>query len=802
MASVFLISAAALGYEILLTRIFAIVHWHHLVAITISLALLGYGASGSFLVALGDRLQRHFHALYVANALLFSISSLLCVGLAQRVPFDPQALTWDLSEIINLAIAFLLLAVPFFAAANCIGAALTRYRHQIPRIYGADLVGAGVGALLLLAGLAIGGPDRLLVVIALAGIAAAVSAAAAFDWHTRKTLAAGLTLLVALVSFAEPQVIPAPYKDLSRALAVKGASVDREYSGIAGTVTVVDNKQVPARMAPGMSLQARSLPPTQLETFLDGEGIGAIPDSASGAVSTLYLGELISALPYDLAHRPTRVAILNAGTGLHVRQALMLTDAHITAVEANPQIVDLVCGQPRHRRDRICDEERVTWQLQSARSFLSADRGRFDLIGLVVNADAAALDALSVDYSASHEAMALYLAHLTEAGLLTVEGPTRTPPQLSLRILNTAIQAVKTAYPGADPGAHIAMIRGWNRFLLLISAREIDGARQAAIRAFSRRLGFDLVWLPGLKASETNQYQQLASPLFYLGARRLLAGTDDGAGQPSRYRLQAISDDRPYPNLSTRWSEVVAAVRSETPEALAQLDTGFILAIVTLAVVTGAAVLLIITPLVWLQIRRYSAPSSGHRLRTLAYFSLIGIAFLFMEMAWIQRLQLFLGHPVYATTAVLAAFLLFAGAGSLWCQQRSADNAHRRLIMAVLVIGISGLAYLYWLAPGLARLADQAIWFRIPIAILLLAPLAFAMGIPFPSALHHLSTRAPALVPWAWGINGCASVVAAAAAPLVGSQIGFSGLTIAAIGAYLLLPLIGLTRQAGTRDAR
>ena len=148
-----LISAAALGYEILLLRIFAIVHWHHLVATAISLALLGFGASGTFIAVFRNALERRFAAVFVANAMLFGLSSLACPALGQRLPFDPQALSWEPAQLLYLAGTFLLLSVPFFAAANCVGLALTTYRDQIPRLYGYDLLGAGLGALLLLVAL-------------------------------------------------------------------------------------------------------------------------------------------------------------------------------------------------------------------------------------------------------------------------------------------------------------------------------------------------------------------------------------------------------------------------------------------------------------------------------------------------------------------------------------------------------------------------------------------------------------------------------------------------------------------------
>jgi hypothetical protein len=100
--------------------------------------------------------------------------------------------------------------------------------------------------------------------------------------------------------------------------------------------------------------------------------------------------------------------------------------------------------------------------------------------------------------------------------------------------------------------------------------------------------------------------------------------------------------------------------------------------------------------------------------------------------------------------------------------------------------------YVTLVPEWLTSLASEGISVRIGVVVSLLAPLAFAMGIPFPTALQYLALRSPGLVPWAWGINGSASVIAAAGTPLLGSEIGFSGLVLVAACSYLLLPLIGL----------
>ena len=792
-AAVALISAAALAYEILLTRIFAIVHWHHLVATAISLALLGYGASGTFIAVLRPHLERHFAAVFVGNALLFALSSLLCVELAQALPFDPQALTWEPRQLGFLTATFLVLALPFFAAANCVALALSHFREDIPRLYGFDLVGAGLGAFVLLLALAMMPPAHALYGVFAGGVLAAAVGAFTLRWWPWPVSTAGIALAVAVWFFAQPTIHPAPYKDLAQSLAVVGATVETELSGVAGSVTVVRNDQVPIRHAPGLSLQATVLPPQQKAVFVDGDASGTLDDFSAPAASA-YLGELTSALPYQLLATP-RVAVLNAGVGSAVQQALTLGAVRVLAIEPNPQLHALRCEHYPHGSGDICDPGQVEWQIQAPRSGLARHANALELIVQEVHADSAGLDALKLNFGLTTEAFGAYLAHLAPGGLLAVEGPTRVPPRLTLRLLDTARAALARSGV-SEPSAHIAMIRGWRRFSLVVAPEPLSEARIAAVREFASGRGFDLVWLPDIRPDEVNRFQQLTDPQFYNGAAALLGETTDGtaAFTSERFRLRPASDDRPFPHRFTRWSEWLAALSGGDRAQLAQLDTALFVATTTLVLVAAISVPLILLPLLRLRERPAAVAGPALRLRTFTYFAILGIAFLFIEIAWIQRLQLFLGHPVYATTAVLAAFLIFAGLGSMWSQGHSGRHAERSLWGAVGAILLFSLAYIFFLPAWLDRLADAAVALRILVVLLFLAPLAFAMGMPFPLGLKGLGRSAAPLIPWAWGINGCASVISAASVPLLAIEIGFSGLIGVAVAAYLLLPLLRLNR--------
>lgn len=789
-AGIALISAAALAYEILLTRWFAMVHWHSLVATTISLALLGFGVSGSFLSFFGDRLDRHYPAAFVLNAWLFAIAVPLCTGVAQRLPLDPAALLSDPSQAGLLGATFGLLAVPFFAAANAVGLSLSRYRGHIPRIYGGDLLGAAGGAALVTLCLSWLHPEQVIAGIGLAGLLAGLLAALRLRWNTRQVALAALA--VAAVGFATmPRVErPAAYKDLARALDVRGAEITGELGGAAGLVTVVRNQTIPYRQAPGWSLNgAASLPP-QSAVFVDGDIAGAISDTRAGAPASAYLGELISALPYRLLEDPDTL-LLEPGIDWRAKQAAMLSKGAITAIEPNPQLIALGCEHYRAQLAPLCDPDRIRWLTQTARGFVAATKERFDLVSLVADADPGGMDALDLDFSLTGEAFSHYLDRLGPSGLLVVEGGNESPPTISMRMLASVHAAL--AARGADSVAdHIAMLRGWQRYLLLASVGPLSGDQTGAIRAFADRGGFDLVWLPGLDAAETNRFQRLRRPLHHEAARGVLgqAGTPRGAATPA-------SDDRPFPHRFSTWSTLWRALHDRQGPQARHLDMALLIGVATLLLALLASGLLILLPLA---AGRGAAPSvrCGARIRVFLYFALLGCAFLFIEIAWIQRLQLFLDQPLYATAIVLTTFLLFAGLGSLWAQRHTAHRPRRVLARAVAGILGLGLAYLWALPPVFEHGAALAHPLRILIGVALIAPLAFAMGIPFPVGLQRCAQDWPRLIPWAWGINGCLSVVSAAAVPLLALEIGFGGLLGVALLAYASIPL--LLPDAGPGD--
>ena len=290
LAAIALLSAGAIAYELLLTRLFAITLWHHFAYMVISLALLGYGASGTFLVFARRFLLPRFGLSFAGLAAAFGVTAIGCSALAWRAPFNPLEIIWDWRQQLYLGAMYLTLAVPFFAAASAIGLSLSSRPAPIAAVYRADLVGAGVGAPAVVLAMFVLPPEDCLRLLAAAGF---LSAALALAADGRRRLAVAAACLAVPVALAWPSAwlkpVPSPYKALSLALTVPGTRIIAERSSPLGRLTVIESRGVPLRHAPGLSLAASAAPPEQLGIFTDGDGMTAVSrfsgDDASLRVS-------------------------------------------------------------------------------------------------------------------------------------------------------------------------------------------------------------------------------------------------------------------------------------------------------------------------------------------------------------------------------------------------------------------------------------------------------------------------------------------------------------------------------------
>ncbi|HSM68986.1 MAG TPA: hypothetical protein VK830_04665, partial [Xanthomonadales bacterium] len=548
--AILLISAAAIGYEILLMRLLAIIQWHHFAWMIISLALLGYGVSGT-VIALGKRwLEPRFGPVFAGSALLFSITMVACFVLGQRVPFNALEVIWDPRQFLYLTVLYLLFMVPFFFAASCMGLAFSYRSALIERIYFFDLLGAGLGALLIIACLFLLLPQKALLALALLPLFASGLVGRPQPYGRPLLVAQGAWLLALLFLLAmEPLPLRvSPYKELSQALQVVGSSVVGEYSSPLGQLTVVESPRIPFRHAPGLSMAATQVPGDQLALFTDGENISAIT-RFSGDLSELgYLEDMTSALPHRLLSRP-RVLTLGAGAGADVLLALYHGAERVDAVELNPQVIGLLREEFADYAGRLYDHESVQVHIGEARGFGARGGTRYDLVQLGMldsfGVSGSGVKALNENYLYTVEAFTDYLRRLEPGGLLAITRWLKLPPRDSLKLAATAIAALREAGV-ADPGQRLAVIRSWNTVTLLLKNGDFLPSEIAAIRSFAHSHSFDLAWLPSMTADQANRFNQLERPQLYEGISALLGEQAADFVERYKFHIRPATDDRPY----------------------------------------------------------------------------------------------------------------------------------------------------------------------------------------------------------------------------------------------------------------
>ncbi|MCH8858369.1 MAG: hypothetical protein IID54_02170, partial [Proteobacteria bacterium] len=245
-----------------------------------SIALLGFGAGGTLLAVLQHRVRSHFTAIFALSAMLFGLSAPLSFLLVQALPFNPLAVIWDPGQLLYLPAMYLLLVIPFFCGATCIGLAFVCYGDKIDRIYAINLMGSAAGALGIVAALFVLHPsDNLRLIAGLGFISSAL-----VTFNRRRILGTALSAGSVILALTVLTILPddwfalriSQYKGLPGALKVSGAKVLSERSGPLGSLSVVENQQVPFRYVPGLSLNAPTPPPPQLGVFIDGDSMTAI----------------------------------------------------------------------------------------------------------------------------------------------------------------------------------------------------------------------------------------------------------------------------------------------------------------------------------------------------------------------------------------------------------------------------------------------------------------------------------------------------------------------------------------------
>ena len=781
------VSAAILAYEVALMRALSVAQWHHFAYMVVSTALLGFGASGTLLSLWGERLRRRFEASMTVFAAAFAVAIPASFALAQQVPFDIFQLAWDRTQYLYLAEAFLVCFVPFFLGATCIGLALTHDAKRVHSLYFWNLLGSGIGSAGIVGVMFVLPTAKLpLAAFAVAGIGTLVYAARRWWAIPVAACLAATALVFTVVSPLELRL--SQYKTLV-AFRDMGAQVIEEHTGPLGTVHVLDGSMI--RLVPGLSLAWQEDQPRQRAIVVDAGSASAIHHLDDPKQAQVF-DFTTSALPYHLLSKP-KTLIIGAGGGGDVLLARYHNCPDITALELNPTVADLMTGSQAEFAGHLYAQPGVRLVVAEARGYLASTNEKFDLIQLPLvesfGTAGAGVAALNESYLYTVEAFRAYLDHLTPNGILCVTRWLRNPVADCdfIRIMSTLIEAM-SLYGDCRFDSNVIAIRGMFTATIIAGPSILTPPQLAAAEDFRRTRSFDRVCYPSYTPDDpaANEFSQLPTPYHYVAALHIVSGDREGFVRSYPFDITPTTDDRPYHSLTQRWRGIRHLREKLGGQWVRYADWGYIVLWATLAQAVVLGTVLILVPLFFLRRR---SEQRGGRLATCVYFACLGVAYMFIEIVMMQKLALFLASPVYAAAIVLAAFMVGSGLGSLAAGRMGGDGS---LAAARGILGILGVGIVLWLGMDalLRGFAGSAFWVRAAVATLGAGGLAFFMGMPFPSGLRRVAERLPALAPWAWGVNGAASVVGAVLAMVLAVSWGFGLVLVVAFGLYAVAGVV------------
>ena len=780
-----LVSASVLALQVIFTRIFSIMIWHHFTYLIVGVALLGGGAAGVFLAV------RHWRHEVIRRrlgplALAFSLSTLTMLAIITFVHFDPlrtEHLLWTLA---GLTIYFVGLFATFMLGGLVIAGAFSVYSHAAHRLYFADLLGAGTATLVVVWVVhALSAPSAIILGALLATTAALLFGSPARGRWVAPAVMAGQTALL-IFSLVQPIYLPTPEsKPLHWALASSGAE-QPEYTrwNPVARVDVTPKVTIPEPMIVGGI--SRRYVDTALtgETFdlnfvtLDGTSMTGLYAFDGDLTRFDFLRHAIISAPYLLSEEAPATLLIGVGGGIDILLAQLYDARHIVAIDLNSDVVDLVVNRYADLTGNLASGATEVFTAEG-RSYLTSTDQHFDVIQGIGLDNIAALNTgayvLSESYLYTVEAFDLALDRLTERGVFSWTRAATDPPIETLRLVGLAAEALR-GRGVSNPAAHIVVVENDTNTAinLLVSPSPFAQSQIAALDAWAQENEFEVLHDPfTVRNTAYAAYLTAADPRAFEN------------NYP--FNIYPVTDDHPFYYNYFKWDRLLEG-GARSGNLSARVPMGNLILLTMLAFTLLAAVIFVVYPLWHHQRKGLTTPNAG---KMLTYFSALGLAYMFVQIVLIQRFTLFIGYPTLAITTTLFSMLVFSALGSLLGQRLFQVRARLRTMLVV--VSSLLLLYVYALPPIFGALLGLPDTVRVVVSVLLIAPLAFFMGMPFPTGIREVGQRAPQLVPWAWGMNGVFSVLGSTAVIILSMATNF---TVSLAAAALLYGVAALVAPA------
>ncbi|MBV8053461.1 MAG: hypothetical protein JOZ80_19890 [Acidobacteriaceae bacterium] len=758
-------SFAALLLELALTRLFSVVLFYHFAFLAISIALLGLGSGGVF-AYVGKKRLAHIESRRLLTAL--SLANTLAIPLTLEVVLHvPVSLELSGENFLRLSAMYLGSAVPFFITGLAFSLIFARQSEHIAHLYGADLVGGALACLAIVPLLNfLGGPNTLL-------FSALMSAIAALIWApTTVSRKIALGLILALlgviagnhsgrlvdVVYAKGQLRDPSWVEFARWNAISRIEVDRQGGA---KVIVID---------------------ADASTYIMSADLNHWQGSE-------WERDLMSAPPalVNVLQPHGTYAIIGPGGGVDVLRAVGNGSPSVTGIEINRIIADTIMrGTYAGFSNHLYDRPDVHIHISDGRSFIRNSSQKFDVVQMTLvdtwASTAAGAFALSENSLYTVEAFRAYFEHLNPDGMIAITRWEFRQPREALRVVSVAMQALHQLGI-ANPAKNFAIVcqgqlnEDGIPVAVLAKKRPFTREEEQAVQSHLKsNPGLSSLYLPS--QPESNAFSSL------------IASNDPYSfAQHYPYNVAPVTDDAPFFFFTLKLKQILAG--TDFTHAIDwKVNLGVAVLGMVLAISLLALAAFLIIPLAWRGTRR------SQRATPLLYFVAVGLGYILVEIAFIQRFVLFLGHPTYALTVVVFLLLLSSGVGSLASRKWLAEP--RRVWFPLIFIAGGVLLYVLVLPRLLNTLIGLPFAAKVLVSGGLLIPLGIAMGVPFPSGLRSLagvpaafseSEAAESAIEWAWALNAGASVLGSVLAMVIAMQFGLT-ITLACGGAAYLLALL------------
>ncbi|MDR3746958.1 MAG: hypothetical protein P4M04_02190 [Acidobacteriota bacterium] len=761
-------SFSALLLELGLTRLFSVVLFYHFAFLAISIALLGLGAGAVFAYLRRQWLERC--SISQLGAVLCCVNALVIVAVLEVVLHSSVALHPNWSNFGRLTVLYLASAVPFFITGLLFSVVFARHTAQITRLYGADLLGGSLACLALVPLLNfLGGPNTIL-------CAAVAVTLAAFAWAGSRMRVASAVLAAMLL-----MLIAANFRN---------RLFDIVYAkGMKRIVPLYARWNALSRVEVDEQGWAKAI-------VIDADATTYLMSTDPHHWDEGYRRNLMSAPP-ALANvlRPNGAfAIIGPGGGVDVLRAIANGSPSVTGIEINPIIADDIM------RDRFADYVHHLYELpevhmhvSDGRSFIRNSRDQYDVVQMTLvdtwASTAAGAFALSENNLYTVEGFREYFQHLKPDGMIAITRWEFAQPREALRVVSQAMEALRQVGVNNSTQNFIVVSDGaldedGRAVLVLAKKSAFTLEEQRAVlnhiqgttpeNAF---LNLHVLYLP-----VTADKPGMSHPAF----ADLIRGQDARAFSAQyAYNVTPVSDNAPFFFFTLKPDQVFH--RLDQAGVDWKNNLGIAVLGLVLVVSVAAVIVFLVLPLLLLRQAR-SSSSLG-----VLYFVAIGLGYIMVEIAFIQRFVLFLGNPTYALTVVVFLMLLSSGAGSLVSRRWFAQPA--RVALAMIFIVVAVILYVFVLPPLLGALVGLAFAMKLLISAALLVPLGFAMGMPFPSGLRALSvhsqrnastTTRHGAVEWAWAMNAASSVLGSVLAMVIAIQFGLNVTLACGAASYVM----------------